>query len=390
MSQEYHWSDIVLDADFNGDNQLDLAYFCARLGHIIVLFGNGNGAFKTEKIFSALPVRYQSKHVAVGDFNNDNRSDLAIIHTGSEVKMYILLANDKEIFKVNPTISIEGTYSTRNIFVADFNSDKYLDIAVVNSMPASIVIFVGYGNGSFSRNATFSTVPSSASECFAIVDFNDDGQLDIAVKNEKSMTISVYFGLDDGTFELPKWLYTGPLFSKCRILADDFNGDTRIDLLCYNSRKNLISLMSGYGNETFELPKWAYINDISVSSNISHNNFDVNTRYEVILNNIWKKKLIINLHEQGTAFFVNDYNCDDYADIIGHSGDSVIVGLLGHGNSNFEKQTILSPNGYGTVADIAVGDFDNDSYQDIMVTHYGSSIITILLNRCECCKLKKL
>ncbi|CAF1509935.1 unnamed protein product [Adineta steineri] len=285
---------------------------------------------------------------------------------------------------------MDGYPTLTDIFVADFNGDKYLDIAVVDSMPASILIFVGYGDGSFSKPTMLSVVPSSAPECFAIVDFNDDGQLDIAVKNENSMTISIYFGRGDGTFEVPKWFYTGPLFSECRILTDDFNGDTRSDLLCYNSRKNLIGLMAGYGNGTFERPKWSNINNISASSNISDNNFYVNTRYETVVNNIWKKTLRANYFEDETVNFVNDYNCDDHADIISYDRYSVIFGLLGQGNDNFEKQTILSPIGYESIRDIAVGDFDNDSYQDIIVTLYGSSIFKILLNRFECCKRNKL
>ncbi|CAF3910592.1 unnamed protein product [Adineta steineri] len=377
-----------LVADFNGDNQLDLAFSCPTLGYTIVLLGNLNGSFKTEKTFSTEIYR-QPAHIAVGDFNNDNRSDIAVIYSIGK-KVYILLANDNEMFKVKTIISIEGYDTLTDIFVADFNGDKYLDIAVVDSMPASILVFVGYGNGSFSKPTMLPVVPSSAPECFAIVDFNDDGQLDIAVKNKNSMTISIYFRRGDGTFEVPKWFYTGPLFSDYRILADDFNGDTRIDLLCYNSQKNLIGLMAGFGNGTFELPKWSNINDISASSNISHNNFNVNTRYEVILNNIWKKKLKMNFYEQETVYFVSDYNCDDHADIISYDRNNVIFGLLGHENSNFEQQPILSPIGYEMITDIVVGDFDSDTYQDIIVTYYRSSIIKILLNRCECCKRNRL
>ncbi|CAF1266380.1 unnamed protein product [Adineta steineri] len=87
---------------------------------------------------------------------------------------------------------------------------------------------------------------------------------------------------------------------------------------------------------------------------------------------------------------LRDYNCDDHADIISYDRNNVIFGLLGHENSNFEQQPILSPIGYEMITDIVVGDFDSDTYQDIIVTYYRSSIIKILLNRCECCKRNRL
>ncbi|CAF1315923.1 unnamed protein product, partial [Adineta steineri] len=387
LSQRYDWSDRLLVADFNGDNQLDLAFFYTQLQRITVLFGNGNGSFKTEKTFAVLG--HISQHVAVGDFNNDNRSDLAIVYV-MEKKVHILLANDNEIFVENTKISIEGYPALTDIFVADFDGDKYLDIAVVDSDSANIVIFVGYGDGSFSKHTMLPVVPDNKPEYFAIVDFNDDGALDIAVKNDKSMTISIYFGRDDGTFELPKWYYMGRVFSECHILADDFNGDNRIDLLCYNSKRNLIGLMTGYGNRTFERPKWSNISDIYASSNISDNNSYVNTRYETVLNNISKKKLNINSYQQNTGYFVSDYNCDDHADVIHHFRFNDILGWLGDGNGKFEQQTILSPIGYERIVNIAVGDFDNDTYQDIIALYDASNTMKILLNRCECCKRNKL
>ncbi|CAF1438217.1 unnamed protein product [Adineta steineri] len=278
--------------------------------------------------------------------------------------------------------------TTTNVYNADIDPKPIPTNRTLR--PANIVILVGYGDGRFSKPTMLSIVSNNVPECFAIVDFNDDGQLDIAIKNERSMTISIYFGRDGGTFELPKWFYTGPLSSECRILANDFNGDTRIDLLCYNSEKNLIGVMTGHANRTFELPKWSNINNISASSNISDNNFYVDTRYEIILNNIWKKTLTMSVDKQETVYFVSDYNCDDHADIICYRHHYAIFGLLGQGNGNFVQQTILSRIDYESIRNIAVGDFDNDTYQDIIITYHGSSIIEILINRCECCKRKKL
>ncbi|CAF1381659.1 unnamed protein product [Adineta steineri] len=349
-------------ADFNGDNQLDFAFYCQASGQIIVLFGNGSGSFKTEKTFST-KLLDPPAHIAVGDFNNDNRSDLAITYYDGEKKVYILLANDNEMFELTTILTIEGYNFLTDISVGDFNGDKYLDIVVGDFLPASIIIFVGYGDGSFSMHTMLSSVPSSESDSFAIVDFNDDGQLDIAVTNENSTIISIYFGRGDGTF-VQKWYYSGPLFSKCSILADDFNSDTRIDLLCYNSQKNLIGLMAGYGNGSFEPPKWSNVSDIS--------------------------PLSLYFKAQETIYFGSDYNCDDHADIISYRRDSAIFGLLGQGNGNFEQQPILSPIVNEHIGDIAVGDFDNDNYQDILAIYKYPAVVKILLNRCECCKLKKL
>ena len=59
-------------------------------------------------------------------------------------------------------------------------------------------MLLGYGNGSFDNQMTYSTGanPSSA----AVGDFNNDTRLDIVVANWDSNTVSVLLGYGNGSF----------------------------------------------------------------------------------------------------------------------------------------------------------------------------------------------
>ncbi|CAF5043191.1 unnamed protein product, partial [Rotaria sp. Silwood1] len=67
------------------------------------------------------------------------------------------------------------------VTVVDFNNDTRLDIVVANFGDNTVSILLGYGNGSFANQTTYST--GAAPQSVAVGDFNNDTLLDIVVAN---------------------------------------------------------------------------------------------------------------------------------------------------------------------------------------------------------------
>ena len=102
-----------------------------------------------------------------------------------------------------PSLSLAGTdhlngSRSQAVAVADLNGDGKLDLAVGNLDSATVSIFLGIGDGTFTPRVDFATgqFPNSV----AIGDFNGDGKPDLALANG-SGTISILSGNGDGTFQ---------------------------------------------------------------------------------------------------------------------------------------------------------------------------------------------
>ena len=60
------------------------------------------------------------------------------------------------------------------VAIGDFNNDSLPDIVVANYDSSSVGIFLGYRNGTFSNQMTYSTGTDSTPVSIAIGDFNND------------------------------------------------------------------------------------------------------------------------------------------------------------------------------------------------------------------------
>src|SRR5438094_6890427 len=70
-------------ADFNGDGTADLAVVDSpykELGTVSILLGRGDGSFQAPEPYA---VGSNPTSVAVGDFNDDGRLDLAVANAGT-------------------------------------------------------------------------------------------------------------------------------------------------------------------------------------------------------------------------------------------------------------------------------------------------------------------
>src|SRR5256885_667338 len=96
--------------------------------------------------------------------------------------------------------SIISSSQPRSVAVADLNNDHHLDIVIANYGTNSIGILLGFGNGSFQDQTTYSTGYDSIPYSLAVADFNKDNQLDIAVANYGTDNIGILLGYSNGTF----------------------------------------------------------------------------------------------------------------------------------------------------------------------------------------------
>jgi phospholipase C len=217
--------------DFNGDGYPDLAVVNGSIKSVSILFGEGDGAFRSETNDMTLsdPVA-----LAIGDFNNDGKLDLAIANAATN-SISILLGNGDGTFKTAAPISTADPVA---IAVADFNGDNHADLAVVNQSTSAISVFFGTGNGTFTADGIFPT--GSGPNSVLLGDFNGDGVLDLATSNPSSNTISILLGVGAGVFR--SHVDTPTSGAPAAMTTADFNGDGKLDLGVTNSTGNSVSI----------------------------------------------------------------------------------------------------------------------------------------------------
>jgi len=123
--------------------------------------------------------------VAVGVFNGDGISDLAVAADGG---VSVLLGNGDGSFQ--DARNFATAHDSYSVAVGDFNGDGIPDLAFASStVNGTVSVLLGNGDGSFQAPVAYATGPLSRS--VAVGDFNGDGVLDLAVANYGSGTVSV-------------------------------------------------------------------------------------------------------------------------------------------------------------------------------------------------------
>lgn len=329
--------------DFNGDGIPDLA---VASGDILVMLGNGDGSFRSG-VESPANVSFNA-FLAVGDFNGDGKTDLAVASygltgvPGNAPSVAILLSNGDGTF--TQAAANLGTGDTPgSLTTGDFNGDGNLDLAVANAGSNTLTILLGNGDGTFTAAASPATGNSPSS--VAVGDFNGDGKPDLAVTNAASNTVSILLGHGDGTFTAAASPATNS--NPLSVAVGDFNGDGNADLAVANEAGNTITILLGNGDGTF-----------TAASNLA----------------------IVGPN----SIAVGDFNGDGIADLaVGGRGAAV---LLGNGDGTFTASATLST---FTIAPQAVvaADFNGDGRTDVADSTVNGDAdagsITVLLSESQ-------
>jgi tetratricopeptide (TPR) repeat protein len=167
--------------DFDGDGLNDLA---VALDDRILLFRNlGKGKFEDVTAASGIVARNKPAGITFIDFDHDGDLDLFV--TGSGLKTgdapNVLWRNNgnKTFTEWTEPTGLGGSGKTVAAILTDFNNDRAVDIATTGD-GAAPVLFVNPREGKYPTQPLYDE-KLPATEGMAVLDFDKDGWMDIAV-----------------------------------------------------------------------------------------------------------------------------------------------------------------------------------------------------------------
>jgi hypothetical protein len=245
----------IVVIDVNNDTLLDiLVVDCnSENSSMGIFYGFGNGNFTLPKLYSTGLNSFPTT-IAIGDFNNDSRVDLAINYY-NEDEIGIMLQLGIEPFASSTLFSTGNQSQPQSVAIGDFNNDDYLDIAVANSGTNNIGILLGYGDGYFTDQLTYSTGHDSLPSSISVGHFNNDSYLDIVVVDSATENIGILFGYGNGIFTNVITYSTGISSDPSSVVVGDLNKDNYLDLVVVNWGTNNVLIFLGLDNGTFLEPK---------------------------------------------------------------------------------------------------------------------------------------
>jgi hypothetical protein len=323
----------VIVGDFNGDGKLDLAVMNSKSNTVSILLGNGNGTFQTQV---AYPAGTSPVTGATADFNGDGKLDLAIANENGRT-ISILLGNGDGTFQapVAHAFAASGhSHSASSVIAADFNEDGNMDLAVTDSLtvPGTVSILLGKGDGTFHPAVDYPTAAKALSVTAG--DFNGDGKLDLAVSASAGF-VSVLLGKGDGTFEPHVDYATGAYPSS--IAVGDFNGDGKLDLATANYNAGTVSLLLGNSDGTFQgrvdfgtaaQPHWVAMGD-----------FNGDGRLDLAVAAAGAKAVSLLLQAPVAAVSTAGLSFDD--EIVGTTSTAQTVTLANNGSATLSLSSIV-------------------------------------------------
>lgn len=272
--------------------------------------------------------------IAIGDFNKDGTLDAAVSDSGSD-SVSLLFGDGTGGFRTLPAYVLKGDViapfagsDPKDIAATDFNQDGYLDLAVKNSTSKTISILLGNGTSFFSTKAAIPAGAGSAYRTLATGDFNNDGRVDLVtidpVEKMAISTVSVLLSKGDGMFTV-NTRSVGWRSGAAAVATGDVNNDGKLDLVVRNA--GFSSTDSSSNTET----------GFSVLLGNGAGGFSTDTFRAY------------NYGPGGTL--LADFNQDSKLDLFINNAL-----LLGNGDGTFAT----SASGFAGADDNAIGDFDGD------------------------------
>ncbi len=217
----------VAVVDTNGDQRLDIVT-PQQLG-IQTLIGQADGTFSAGPLS---PLTGLLADLKPANLDGDDVADLVVADATPLTQRVVALRGRGDGSFGQSGAGAVG-YGPEGVMAGDLDGDGWDDavsvdsFSIFGSLPTfSITVLRGDGHGGFDPPATYPTGEGPVSGTLA--DFNNDGNLDVAVSAVGASVVTVYAG--DGAGRLVEAERLPVVRQPQTPAAADFNGDGRIDI----------------------------------------------------------------------------------------------------------------------------------------------------------------
>jgi VCBS repeat-containing protein len=255
----------VAVADFNNDAKPDVATSNTSTNNIAILLGNGDGTFDAPT-YVTLNSASGPQQISAGLVDGGSNVDLVVADLLTD-NVSVLLGNGSGGFGTATNVAA-GITRPSKLTLADVDGDSDRDIVTANTgFDGEAAVLLNNGSGNFGSPSVIAagTQPSSV----AVGDLNGDAKVDLTVGNAGSDEVLTLLGDGAGGLSSPLSFGLNGAGGPSQATVGDLDGDGRADIATAND-----SFGAGDPNDVSVLLNTSNRAPFAVADSYSHNGSD--------------------------------------------------------------------------------------------------------------------
>lgn len=198
------------------------------------------------------PVGNNPQWVAVEDFDNDGKTDIATTSRDDQTVSVIRNTTTSGVSSFGPKVDFSVAGAASGIATGDLDGDGKIDIVNTNATSGNISILrnISTGTGNINFGTRLDLGAGSTPFAIAIADLTGDGKPEIIVSNSGANSLSIFRNTSPGggtiTFDTAVNSTVGS--SPRGVSAADIDGDGKLDVVSANFSPDTVSVLRNTGS----------------------------------------------------------------------------------------------------------------------------------------------